>query len=329
MTSEFDLIDAIARDLRARRTSGVVAGIGDDAAVLRVAGRNDLVVTVDAMIEGRHFRRDWLTWPQVGARLAAINLSDIAAMGAAPKFALVSLAVPKSVGPGAVRAIERGVARELARFGAAVVGGNLSATSGPLVCDLTLIGTCARGRAWRRRARHGDAIVVAGNLGAAAAGVTLLKAKRRAANRRPLVTAWTKPVPRLDVSALLHRSPSVHGAIDVSDGFSSDVIHLCAASGLGCDIDGIALPIPRAVTAFCARRGLDPLAWSMDGGEDYALILSVAAKRAAAVCRRIRDAGVNASVVGRFTSRRGVYQVTGADGRPHRFRPGGWDHFRS
>jgi thiamine-monophosphate kinase len=327
MTPEFALIAAIARDLRSHRASGVVAGIGDDAAVLRVPPGSDLVVTTDALVEDRHFRRSWLTWQALGARLAAINLSDMAAMGAAPRFALVSLAVPRTVSAGAVRAIERGVARALGRYGAVVVGGNLAATSGPLVCDLTLVGTCARGSAWRRRARQGDAIVVTGTLGAAAAGVALLRAKRRSAGSGGLVRAWSTPVPRLDVARLLRRSPSVHGAIDVSDGFSSDLIHLCEASRVGCVVDGAALPIPRAVTDFCARRGLDPVRWAMDGGEDYALILSVAPKRAAAICRRVQEAGIHAAVVGHFV-RGGAYQTRDAQGRTRRLRPGGWDHFR-
>lgn len=326
MLSEFALIAAIARDLRGRRARGVVIGIGDDAAVLRPLRGEDLVVTVDSLVEGRHFQRDWLSWRDLGWRLAAINLSDIAAMGAQPKFALVSLAVPAGVDARAVRGIERGAARHLARYGAVIVGGNLSSTGGPLVCDLTLIGTCRRGTAWKRGARHGDAIVVAGELGAAAAGAALLLARERAP--RALVRAYRRPVPRLDVAAALRGMQAIHGAIDVSDGLSSDLIHMCEAGGVGCDLTTADLPVPRPVAAFCRGRRVDPSDWAMDGGEDYALILSVAPKRAAEVCRRIERAGVRASIVGRFTRRRGVYRRIDAGGRARRFRPGGWDHFR-
>jgi thiamine-monophosphate kinase len=328
MTSEFTLIASIARDLRKHRAKGVVTGIGDDAAVLRTSAGEDIVVTVDAMVEGRHFERAWLSWPDLGWRLAAINLSDLAAMGASPRFALVSLAVPKSVAPRAVREIERGAARHLARHGAVIVGGNLAATDGPLVCDMTLIGTCPRGRAWRRRARSGDAIVVAGELGAAAAGAVLLGESPRAARRTRLGYAYAKPAPRLDVARALRGVRSVHGAIDVSDGLSSDLVHVCRASGLGCDVRGDVLPIPHAVAEFCRRWKLDPIRWAMDAGEDYALVVSVAPRRAADVCRMIERAGVRASVVGRFTRRPGVYRLIGTDGRAQPFRPGGWDHFR-
>lgn len=328
MISEFALIEAIARDLRGRRARGVVAGIGDDAAVLRPLRGEDFVVTVDAMIEGRHFERAWMSWRAVGWRLAAINLSDIAAMGAEPKFALVSLAVPDHVSPHAVREIERGVAHHLGGYGAVIVGGNLSSTAGPLVCDLTLIGACRRGRAWKRSARPGDAIVVAGELGAAAAGAALLSERPRPPHNAPLVRACTRPVPRLDVAAALRGVTAVHGAIDVSDGLSSDLIHMCRGGRVGCEVRGASLPVPRAVTARCRAMNVDPVAWAMDAGEDYALVLAVAPKRAAEICRRIDRAGARGTIVGRFTSRRGDYRLMDEGGRSRRFRPGGWDHFR-
>ena len=162
MKSEFELIDALARTARRarKRTPGVVVGIGDDAAVLRFSARDDVVVTTDSMVEGRHFERTWLSPRDLGWRLAAANLSDVAAMGATPKFALVSLVLPRGVSALYAEGIERGAAEHLARYGASIVGGNTASTAGPLVCDMTLIGTCKRGRAWRRRAKAGDLIVV-------------------------------------------------------------------------------------------------------------------------------------------------------------------------
>lgn len=328
MTSEFALIEAIAHDLRGRRARGVVTGIGDDAAVLRPLSGEDLVVTVDAMVEGRHFQRAWMPWRTVGRRLAAINLSDIAAMGAEPRFALVSLAVPDQTSPHTVREIERGAARLLGDYGAVIVGGNLSSTAGPLVCDLTLIGACRRGRAWKRSARPGDAIVVAGELGAAATGAALLAANPHASRNDVLVRACVRPVPRLDVAAALRGVTAVHGAIDVSDGLSSDLIHMCRGGGVGCEVQAPSLPIPPAVAERCRALRVDPARWAMDAGEDYALVLAVAPKRTAAVCRRIDRAGVRATIVGRFTSRRGDYRLFDEAGRSRRFRPGGWDHFK-
>jgi thiamine-monophosphate kinase len=327
MKSEFQLIDAFARRIRRKgvRAPGVVIGVGDDAAVLRPNAREDLVVTTDSLVEGVHFERRWFTGHELGWRLAAVNVSDIAAMGARPRYGLVSLVIPPGLGSSYVEGIERGVVDHLAKHGAAVVGGNIASTGGPLTLELTLIGACARGRAWRRRAHVGDAIVVAGALGAAAAGIALLRAKK---TRGPLVRAYREPAPRLDAVRALANSRSVRGAIDVSDGFSSDVIHLCEASRVGCDVDAAALPIPRAVRAFCREHGLDPIQWALHAGEDYALILSVAPQRAAEVCRRIRQARCPAAVVGSFTGRRGAYRLLDARGKARSFEAGGWDHLR-
>jgi thiamine-monophosphate kinase len=228
----------------------------------------------------------------------------------------------------AVREIERGAARQLAKHGAVIVGGNLSSTAGPLVCDMTLIGTCRRGRAWTRVARAGDAILVAGELGAAAAGALLLEKGRRGSGRGSLIRAYADPVPRLDVAAALRNVRSVHAAIDVSDGLSGDLIHMCEAGRVGCDVFAPELPVRRGVASFCRERGLDPVRWAMDSGEDYALVLAVKAGSAAAVCRRIERAGVRTTIVGRFRRPRGIYRLIGADGRARRFRSGGWDHFR-
>ena len=327
MKSEFQLIDALARAARraGRKAPGVVVGIGDDAAVLRASSREDLVVTTDSLVEGRHFERTWLSPRDIGWKLAAANLSDIAAMGATPRWALVSLVLPPGVSALYTEAIERGAAEHLARYGAAIVGGNIASTDGPLVCDMTLIGTHTRDSAWKRTAKKGDAIVIAGTLGASAAGVAMLREKKKP--NAALIRAYRRPTPRLDVARALARESGIHGAIDVSDGLSSDVIHVCEASRLGCELDAAALPIPPAVRAFCAATRRSPIEWALNAGEDYALLLSVAPQRAAAVCRMIRNSGARASIVGCFTASRGVYGIL-ENGRVRKFEARGWDHLK-
>ncbi|MCI0451586.1 MAG: thiamine-phosphate kinase, partial [Candidatus Latescibacteria bacterium] len=250
--------------------------------------------------------------------------SDIAAMGASPRWAVVSFMLPRSVSALYAEAIERGAAEHLARYGASVVGGNVASIDGPLVYDMTLVGTCARGRAWKRHARAGDAMVVAGVLGSAAAGLAML---RKGESASALVRAYRRATPRLDVARALSKSNDVHGAIDVSDGLSSDVIHMCAASRLGCELDASALPIPAAVREFCRSHRKDPVEWALNGGEDYALVLSVTPKRAEAVCRMIRNAGARASIVGCFTASRRVYGIL-ENKRVRRFEARGWDHLK-
>jgi len=327
MKSEFELIDAFARSIRraGAHPRGVVTGVGDDAAVLRPGPREDLVVTTDALVEGVHFERRWFDGATLGRRLAAVNVSDVAAMGAQPRFALVSLAIPRGLPQRYVEGIERGAVAMLARYGARVVGGNVTSTRGPLVCSMTLIGACARGRAWRRAARAGDAIVVAGELGAAAAGVALLRSGGKGGT---VVAAYTRPVPRMDVVRVLARTRLVRGAIDVSDGLSSDLIHLCEAGDVGCEIHAHALPVGRGVRAFCRAHGKDSTDWTLDAGEDFALILCVARTRAGDVCRMIRRAGARASIIGRFTKSSGVYRVIERGAQARAFRAGGWDHMQ-
>jgi thiamine-monophosphate kinase len=331
-TSESQLIGRIVRavELAGVKPRGLVKGIGDDAAVLRGRSDRDLVVTQDIQVEGRHFDTEWFTGRELGWRLAAVNLSDIAAMGARPRFGLFSLVLPERVDPAYVNQIGMGIVAHLARFGAALIGGNVSGTDGPLACDLTLIGECARGRAWLRRARAGDAIVVVGRLGEAAAGLELMRAATgKASTAGRLVRAYQRPVPRLDVVEVAAGKAGVRGAIDVSDGLSTDVIHMCEASGVGCEIDADSLPVSRLLAAYCADRAVDPVEWVMRGGEDYALILSVVGRHAEKIRARIeRVTNSPVCIIGKFTARKGHYVII-RDGRRRRFVASGWDHLRN
>jgi thiamine-monophosphate kinase len=327
--TEAELIGAFARSIDAAKVKprGLVLGVGDDAAAFRARPGEDFVVTQDVLVEGRHFELRWFTGRELGWRLAAVNLSDVAAMGAQPRFALFSLVLPRNLDPRYVKDIEKGIVSHLARYNATVIGGNVSGTSGPLTCDLTLIGAVGRGEMWRRRARAGDAIVVVGWLGEAAAGLDLLKWPSGTTHKR-LVGAYKKPKPLVGAVRVLRGEAAVHGAIDVSDGFSTDLSHVCTASGLGCDVDASRLPVSKVLARFCEDRRLDPLRWVMRGGEDYALILGVAQRRAIAVCRKLeKSLGVPARVVGRFT-KDGRRHITGRDGKQRRFVPTGWDHLQ-
>jgi thiamine-monophosphate kinase len=377
-TSEAELLLEFARMIAAKKTStkGIVVGVGDDTAVLRPHPNEDILVTTDILVENRHFKRTWFTGYELGWRLAAVNLSDIASMGGRPLCGILSLAIPKGLAIDYVREIERGVRDHLARYQAAIVGGNVSGIESTLVCDLTLIGACKKGKAWRRTCRPGkDAIVVAGYLGQAHAGLDLLEKNSRARGMGlhekttraagsdhpgksaqsggPLVRAYKKPAPRLDVARLfagdraVRGAPkergdravrgagdragekAIHGAIDVSDGFSTDLIHICEAAGAGCEIDPRALPVSGALRLHCKRERKDPVAMALHGGEDYALILAVDPKKATSIVVRIEQAlGIPARIVGRFTRKAGRYLLV-QDGKSVPFSPKGWDHLSS
>ncbi|MFQ5512653.1 MAG: thiamine-phosphate kinase [Candidatus Krumholzibacteriia bacterium] len=329
-TGERKLLQAFRRlvDARPAGARGIVVGVGDDTAVVRARGGEDLLITTDVQVEGRHFERDWLSGFDLGWRLAAVNLSDVAAMGGMPLYGLLSLALPATLDTAYVKGIERGVRDHLAAWRAAIIGGNVSGIDGVVVCDLTLVGSCEKGKAWRRTCRpNRDAVVVVGHLGDAAAGCEVLAGEQTRTGRGKLIRAFRKPRPLLDVARLLRGERAVHGAIDVSDGFSSDLIHLCEGNGAGAEVDARRLPLSKALHSYCQASGGVPLRYALDGGEDYALILSVDARQADAVAGRIEEStGVTTRVVGRFTGRRGAYHLNGERGRRTRIVARGWDH---
>jgi thiamine-monophosphate kinase len=329
-TSERELLKTLARLSRTKKAStrGVVVGIGDDAAVLRPGVERDLLLTTDVLVEGRHFHRDWFEGNELGWRLAAVNLSDIAAMGGRPLYGVLSLALPRGIDIEYVKGIQRGVRDHLAAFGATIVGGNISGIADTIVCDLTLVGWCAKGKAWRRRCRPDrDAVVVVGNLGEARAGLTVLGNNGDWEKSKRVVQAFKRPKPLLDVAELLRDEKAVRGAIDVSDGFSLDLIRMCEAGKAGVEIEARWLPLSKSLQIFCLEYGKASQRCVLEGGEDYALILSVDRKKAEAVVERIRRRlGVPACVVGYFTGRRGRYELIGDRGRRMPLVARGFDH---
>jgi len=167
---------------------------------------------------------------------------------------------------------------------------------------------------------------IVGYLGDARAGLTLLK--QSPGSRGRLVRAFKKPTPLVDVARHLATEKAIHGAIDVSDGLSTDLIHICENSGAGCDIESSELPVSSALRRFCVKNGHDPQTWALHGGEDYALVLSIDAKRAPRIATRIeRVFGVPARVIGRFTKGERTYRCLDEGGRWSRLVSGGWDHF--
>lgn len=349
--SEKELLEVFARMIRAKTNNarGVVVGVGDDTAVIRPQPNEDMLVTTDILVENQHFRRRWFSGFELGWRLAAVNLSDIAAMGGRPRYGVLSLALPPRLGIDYIKGVERGVRDHLDKFGAVVVGGNVSGIKDTLVCDLTLFGGCRRGKAWRRICRPGrDAIVVVGRLGEARAGLDLLSRGVRPRFAAPLIKAFKRPEPRLDVSELFrgHRGSGrfgdvIHGAIDISDGLSVDLLSLCESKKAGCEIDVGALPVTPNLKSYCAKYNEDPVDMILTGGEDYGLILAVDRHRADEVAGWIRSKlSVPAHVIGRFTRRvgkaRGARKTRGAGvcelvddrGRRRTYTPKGWDHLR-
>lgn len=325
---EFGVIDRI-RAAMPGRGKGVVVGIGDDAAVLRPAAGMLLVATCDIQLEGRHFLRVRTTAEALGHRAAAVNLSDIAAMGATPRHALVSLGLPKELEVAWLDDFYKGLGAELGRYGASVVGGNLT-SSEQLIIDITLLGEVAPGRQLLRSgAKPGDAILVSGTLGASFVGRVALDQALPRSDRsvKKVVMTHRTPTPRIKEGLAISRSGLAHAMMDVSDGLAADLGHICEMSKVGARLFAADLPVDNATVAVGKKLGVNLLDAVLHGGEDYQLILTcpqVNAKRLAA--RVLRQTGTPLTVIGEITKQAGLRLVT-PDGAEGPLRTQGWDHF--
>jgi thiamine-monophosphate kinase len=311
---EFELIDLFTRALPLAGR-GVVLGPGDDAAVLRPAPGEDLVATVDAVVEGVHFDRR-STPAEVGWKALAVNLSDLAAMGARPVAALVALALPPGTPVERIRGVARGLGACARAFSTPVVGGNVTRAD-VLSLTVTVLGAVPEGRALLREgARAGDLVAVTGTLGDAALGLARGAATALARRQR-------RPTPR--VRAGLALAGLVRAGIDVSDGLVQDLGHLCRASRVGALIGVVDLPLSAAYRRAASRLA-EPYAAALAGGEDYELVVAVPPANLAAAKAAAVAAGVRLTAVGRFVRGRGV-RVVGVHGEPLAV-PAGHDHLR-
>lgn len=315
---EADLIARIAA--RAGRTPGRdwALRIGDDAAILRPRAGDELVLSTDAFVEDTHFRFGREVPRTIGRRAMAVNLSDLAAMGAVPVGALLSLSAPPDAPLRDFDGIVAGLLAESARFGCPVVGGNL-ARAAQWSLDVTVIGRCRRGRALRRRGlRRGDALCVTGTLGGAALGRLRADATGRGLAR--------VPVPRLEAGQALGRLAATRACIDLSDGLATDLGHLLEGTELGATLDAAALPRPRGFDRGCAALGLDPTRVIAGGGEDYELLFAVRPQRSGSADTRIAigpvprlaaQLGLPVTCIGTITSAKGIRGLPSARGGHH------------
>ena len=309
---EFEIIALFTRALPVAGR-GILVGPGDDAAVLRPRPGEDLVATVDAVVAGVHFDRR-STPADVGWKALAVNLSDLAAMGARPVAALVALGFPRGTPTSTLRGISRGLAACAREYRTPVVGGNVTRADA-LSVTVTVLGAVPAGRAvLRSGARPGDLVAVTGTLGDAALGLRPDAAPALARRQR-------RPTPR--GAAGLALAGLARAAIDVSDGLVQDLEHLCRASGVGARIGLPDLPLSPAYRR-AARRLPDPWAAALAGGEDYELVVALPPRLLARAEAAAAQAATPLTVIGRFVRGRGV-RVVGPRGEPVR-PPPGHDH---
>jgi thiamine-monophosphate kinase len=333
----------LLRHLRSRMPlgPGVLVGVGDDAAAVETGALT--LVTTDVLVEGVHFRREWGPPSLIGRKALTVNLSDIAAMAGIPRFAVVSLCLPADVTVEFVDGLYDGLLERAAEAGVMIVGGNVSATPGPLTIDVTLLG---QGDRLLRRdgAKPGDLVVVTGTLGGAAAGLGFLLGGTRLGPEGVLAAtgAWAgdapdallscvraqlDPAPPLAFGRALAEHDIVHAAMDLSDGLSGDLLTLCQESGVSAWIDGATLPVDPCAAQLEKEGGSDGFSLALHGGEDYQLLLAVPP----GALDQLKDVAVvwdlPVTSVGEFTPGPPALSMKFGD-RMKRLRPKSHEHFK-
>jgi thiamine-monophosphate kinase len=258
---------------------GVRVGIGDDCAVLLPDAGRPLLATTDLMIEDVHFRRRWAAPGDLGWKALAVNLSDIAAMGGRPRWALIALACPAGVGVEDAEQFYAGLLALAAEHGVAVVGGDTAASPAGWLVNVTLLGEAVAEPLLRSTARAGDIVAVTGALGRAAAGLALLECPAvpvglAPAARDDVRAAHLRPRPRVREGLWLAAAGGVTAMIDLSDGLATDLGHVAEESGVGARIALDRVPVGEGAREVAAALGRDALAWVTGGGEDYELLLT-------------------------------------------------------
>jgi thiamine-monophosphate kinase len=316
---EFGLIDLLAKMLGGG-DERLLIGIGDDAAAWQ--GDDSIqLASVDSFIQGVHFTPETTPWPDVGGKALAVNLSDIAAMGGIPRYALVSLALPDDSEVEDVTALYNGMLKLGKQYGVSIVGGDISRA--PLVAvTITILGSSpTKKMLTRSSARPGDIVAVTGSLGAAAAGMELLKSKRKLdpeADTR-LKDAFLHPTPRI-AEGLLLVEQGVKTAIDISDGLVADLGQICKASQVGARIEVERVPVEPTVKTVFSEKALE---LALSGGEDYELLFTASSE----IIERVKKAAsVPVTAIGEITAGKGV-SLTDKEGKSFELAKAGWEHF--
>jgi thiamine-monophosphate kinase len=337
---EFDLVRALNRQ-HSRRTPSVIRGIGDDAAVVTSGAGRWSLLTTDLLAEGVHFDLRTATMADIGFRAAAANLSDIAAMGGTPLYLLVALAIPRTGTSSQVHQLYRGMMAACRPHQVRLIGGDTSASDGGWFISVTLVGMVPPRKAlFRGGARIGDLLYVTGTVGDALAGLMVLNEPASSEKRRPRTPALSRrhrqfligrhlhPTARLAEGQWLSAHRLATSAIDISDGLSGDLRHICEESHVGVDLDLGALPLSPACRAYAASRQLDPVALAMTGGEDYELLFTLSPRHRAQVERAAKLHRFRITGIGTIRPARNGIQAIGPDGTRRQLPNTSYEHFR-
>ncbi|MGP0630468.1 thiamine-phosphate kinase [Nitrospina sp. 32_T5] len=331
---EFGLIARLASHIP-HRSRRVVKGIGDDCAVYSQPGGNYLVVTADALIETVHFDLNTTTPEQLGWKTVAVNASDVAAMGAAPRFAVLTLGIPKATKVNFLDRLYKGLGRACEAFGLDLLGGDTVSTPEHWMLSLTMVGETHKKRLFTRKgAKPGDAIVMTGTVGDSALGLQILQSPDKkwsgsTADRKHLIKRHLEPTARVKEATRLAKSRlRVTSMIDVSDGLAQDLGHLLSASEVGGELWETALPLSKPFEKTCIKNGLEAGELALGGGEDYELLFTLKSEDVKKLMGSFVNYGTPVTQIGEITARQGVTWVRTNGRRQTLRKPAGFNHFK-
>lgn len=306
--------------------NGVLLGVGDDSAVLELEKDALLVASTDTLVENVHFLPETMTPRQVGKRAVCVSLSDIAAMGAVPRFLLCALGYPRAAGQEFAEEVSCGIADACGEFGVDLVGGNLSESAAVFV-NMTALGEISgHGAVARRGAASGDDIYTTGTLGDSALGLAILSGDSRPPGSEGPVSRHVEPVPRLAAGGLLGRLGIASSMIDVSDGLFIDLGRITSDHGLGAEVMLEDIPLSPEFSSLSPRFSDNAMSLAVSGGEDYELLFTALPENAAAVAEVSRNCGLAISRIGAVTEREEIIFFDGS-GRRVFYETDGFRHF--
>jgi thiamine-monophosphate kinase len=327
---EFGLIRNIQR-LSLRKSSSALIGIGDDAAALKVSSSKTLLVTTDMLLEEIHFDFSFTDFHSLGWKSAAANLSDIAAMGGVPRYCLTSIGIPDHISVEQIKDFYRGFHSLMKTHKTVLVGGDTCHSGTGMVISVTVLGEIEKTKILARSgAKPGDKIFVTGTLGDSAAGLEILKngargqgLKSKGAEAKRLIDKHLRPVARVAEGRAIALSGCASAMIDISDGLSSDLSHICEQSGVGAEIRSDRIPISPALLKLSGGLTMPVLFYALSGGEDYELLFTVPPGK----IKRLQSLHIPVTEIGTIKRGKTVLLVNGSN-RKRRLQPDGYDHFR-
>lgn len=316
--NEFDLINQFFKPISTKRND-VLFGIGDDAACVRLSPGHNILISTDTLVSGVHFLPQWQPF-DIAYRAAMVNISDMAAMAAEPCWATLAITLPELNQPW-LESFSQGLNAALSEYNVALIGGDT--TRGPLSITMTIMGTAPDGQAIRRNgAKPGDLILVSGALGAAALAVQFLSQNTfQQQDKDELMSKLLHPKPRVDLVPILRSYAT--SAIDISDGLSADLNHICVASGVGACITKNLIPAHVLLNKYLPEQTVD---LTLTGGDDYELCFTVSAASSNAVMKALEKANLICYPIGVIEEQQGL-RMKLADGTYEQLKPQGYSHF--